>query len=85
MIKVEEITPQNFIVFLCCGDIDHTKKRSKVEPLDGALIYSELSASWLLNYFFLKVGFYYILAFYSRNHIVLIDAKMRISNQDISI
>ena len=27
--------PQNFIIFLCCGDIDHTRKRSKVEPSDG--------------------------------------------------
>ena len=25
----------NFIIFLCCGDIDHTRKRSKVRPSDG--------------------------------------------------
>ena len=27
--------PQNLIIFLCCGDIDHTRKHSKVEPSDG--------------------------------------------------
>ena len=27
--------PQNFIIFLCSGDIDHTRKHSKVEPSDG--------------------------------------------------
>ena len=26
---------QNFIIFLCCGDIDHTGKCSKVKPSDG--------------------------------------------------
>ena len=34
MIKVEEnYTTES--IFLCCGDIDHTRKRSKVEPSDG--------------------------------------------------
>ena len=27
--------PQNFIIFLCCGDIDYTRKHSKVRPSDG--------------------------------------------------
>ena len=27
--------PQNFIIFLCCGDIDHIRKRTKGEPSDG--------------------------------------------------
>ena len=35
MIKVEENCAPEFIVFLCCGDIDHTRKHSKVEPSDG--------------------------------------------------
>ena len=26
---------KNFTIFLCCEDIDHTRKRSKVEPSDG--------------------------------------------------
>ena len=26
--------PQNSIIFLCCGDIDRTRKLSKVEPSD---------------------------------------------------
>ena len=29
------MTPQNFITFLCCGDIDHTRKCSKVGPSDS--------------------------------------------------
>ena len=27
--------PQNFIIFLCCENIDHKRKRSKVRPSDG--------------------------------------------------
>ena len=29
------MTPQNFIIFLCCVDIDQTKKDSKVETSDS--------------------------------------------------
>ena len=35
MIKVEENYATEFIIFLCCGDIDHTRNGSEVEPLDG--------------------------------------------------
>ena len=34
--------PQNFIIFLYCGDISHIRKRSKVEPSDGHI---KISAS----------------------------------------
>ena len=27
--------PQNFIIFLCCENIDHKRKHSKVSPSDG--------------------------------------------------
>ena len=30
-----ELRPQNFITFLCCGDIDHTRKPHKAGPSDG--------------------------------------------------
>ena len=32
---MKRITPQNFITFLCSGDTEYTRKRSKVEPSDG--------------------------------------------------
>ena len=35
MIKMEENYATEFIIFLCCGDIYHTRKRSKIEPSDG--------------------------------------------------
>ena len=35
MIKVEENYGIEFLCLFCCGDIDHTRKHSKVEPSDG--------------------------------------------------
>ena len=33
--------PQNFTFYLCCGDVDHTRKHSKVELSDGHISTTE--------------------------------------------
>ena len=41
--------PQNVIIFLCCGDIDHTRKRNKVGPSEQQTPSESYSVSHFSN------------------------------------